>query len=218
MNKYYLHIDNSQQGPFTIEELRSKRVTEKTPVWMEGLPNWVDAGKLIDLGELFQSTPPPFESAALKGGKVVGKVFWQMLSVASIAFLCLIGIRLFSQWKSSQDGSIARSLFDNEKERTRNNISTYLTVGHSSYTYYALGGVKNVSIAVTNNSDYMPEHVKVKLSYIKADGGLWKDVILDFSYVPAKNQQTIPVPDTNRGVRVTNSWKSASSIPWSLRA
>ena len=64
--KYYLHNGVEQQGPFTIEELKVKGITKETPVWFEGITDWVKAGEVDELLVLFQTTPPPFKSSVNK--------------------------------------------------------------------------------------------------------------------------------------------------------
>jgi hypothetical protein len=59
MKKYYIGSDNKQSGPFTIEELKSIKITRDTLVWFEGLEDWKTAGSIPDLEALFASFPPP---------------------------------------------------------------------------------------------------------------------------------------------------------------
>jgi hypothetical protein len=61
MKKFYLHNGTEQQGPFDLEELRTKSVNKDTPIWYDGLTEWTTADKVDELKELIQSTtPPPF--------------------------------------------------------------------------------------------------------------------------------------------------------------
>ena len=62
MKEYYIYL-NQQEGPFTIEELRSKKISIQTPVWHEGLSNWTIVGDIPELRSLVKITPPPFEKA-----------------------------------------------------------------------------------------------------------------------------------------------------------
>lgn len=62
MKKYHIHNNGIESGPFTFEELKTKNIQSTTSVWFEGLANWIEAGKVEELKDLFQSsTPPPFE-------------------------------------------------------------------------------------------------------------------------------------------------------------
>ncbi|MBL7902991.1 MAG: DUF4339 domain-containing protein [Bacteroidia bacterium] len=61
MKIYFLHNGTEQQGPFDIEDLKTKNINKKTPIWHEGLENWTTADKIGDLKELFETkSPPPF--------------------------------------------------------------------------------------------------------------------------------------------------------------
>lgn len=61
MKKFYLHSGTDQQGPFDIEELKSKNITKETSIWHEGLSEWTTAKEIDELKDLFKTaTPPPF--------------------------------------------------------------------------------------------------------------------------------------------------------------
>ena len=61
MKKYYIHTGTEQQGPFDIEELKSKHITRGTSIWFEGLPEWIPADHVDELKVLIDlSSPPPF--------------------------------------------------------------------------------------------------------------------------------------------------------------
>ena len=59
MTKYYLHDGQNQAGPFTIEELKAKDLSQDTQVWKEGTPAWVKAESLEELKDIFLPVPPP---------------------------------------------------------------------------------------------------------------------------------------------------------------
>lgn len=54
--KIWIYADGRQQGPFELEELLDKHVTESTKVWYEGLPKWYPAGYLDELRPLLDGT------------------------------------------------------------------------------------------------------------------------------------------------------------------
>lgn len=54
--KIWIYIDGQQQGPYTLEELLDKPVTENTKVWFEGLPKWYPAGYLEEMRPLFDGS------------------------------------------------------------------------------------------------------------------------------------------------------------------
>ena len=61
MNVFFLHDGIQQQGPFNIDELKTKSISKDTPIWYEELPDWTTAENVDELKVLFESTnPPPF--------------------------------------------------------------------------------------------------------------------------------------------------------------
>lgn len=61
---YYLHNGNSQEGPFTLDEILKQPIKPSTPIWKEGEPEWQAAIKFSEFADLLASnqrqTPPPF--------------------------------------------------------------------------------------------------------------------------------------------------------------
>lgn len=53
--EYWIIINEQQQGPYTLEELATKAIVRETPVWHDGMPDWMPAG---DLPELASMLPP----------------------------------------------------------------------------------------------------------------------------------------------------------------
>lgn len=59
MNTYYLHNGIESSGPYTIEELAQKNISNTTPVWCPGMPDWKTAAEIDSLKPLLIPTPPP---------------------------------------------------------------------------------------------------------------------------------------------------------------
>jgi hypothetical protein len=58
--KYYYYANNDQQfGPFTIEELKSKRLKKSVLVWTDGMKEWASADSVGELKDILISEPPP---------------------------------------------------------------------------------------------------------------------------------------------------------------
>lgn len=55
---FHVAIDGQQQGPFTLDQLRSAGITPTTLVWASGMPQWSPASAVPALGALFQAPPP----------------------------------------------------------------------------------------------------------------------------------------------------------------
>lgn len=50
--KYWIYRDGLQRGPYTIEELADMGLQPDTPVWYEGLDNWITAAESPGLAPL----------------------------------------------------------------------------------------------------------------------------------------------------------------------
>jgi hypothetical protein len=73
MEKYYFIVqEGQQQGPFTLEQLKTKPLTRETKVWYQGLDGWKLIGEIPELSELEGFLPPP-----------VGNQQWQPLGSAN---------------------------------------------------------------------------------------------------------------------------------------
>jgi len=58
MQKFYIHLNNEQQGPFDLEELKSKNITPETLIWHEGMDNWQKANSIEALKDILKTVPP----------------------------------------------------------------------------------------------------------------------------------------------------------------
>lgn len=52
--EFYVFINDSQQGPFTLDQLASLDITPETEVWTEGMDDWKQAGDVPALTSLLQ--------------------------------------------------------------------------------------------------------------------------------------------------------------------
>ena len=57
MKKYFYSKGDTNQGPFSLEELKLESITNKSLIWFEGLEDWKEAKDFEELNELFESTP-----------------------------------------------------------------------------------------------------------------------------------------------------------------
>ena len=59
--KYYLHIDDKDVGPFTIEDLEAIGITPGTYVWHKGMPQWARVEKVEALAHLIVNDETPLQ-------------------------------------------------------------------------------------------------------------------------------------------------------------
>jgi len=63
MKIYFLYQNDTQEGPFSLDELRDRHITASTPVWTAGMKDWMPAGQVPELVHFFATaTPPPYHS------------------------------------------------------------------------------------------------------------------------------------------------------------
>jgi hypothetical protein len=74
MNKYYIVIDGSQQGPFTLEDLQEIEITTTTLVWTENMENWTEAKNIEELKSVIKKVPPPIPQPYDKPIKVEAEI------------------------------------------------------------------------------------------------------------------------------------------------
>jgi membrane protease subunit (stomatin/prohibitin family) len=63
MVQWYAFVNGAQFGPLNPQQLagaiQAGQVNAQTPVWRQGMPNWVAASQVPDLGWAFGAPPPP---------------------------------------------------------------------------------------------------------------------------------------------------------------
>ena len=90
----YIHRDGQQQGPYTLPQLSLMTLSPDTPVWYEGLSDWMPAGQAPVTAPLFAGdgthVPPPpgagTPGANAAAGKPSSYLGW---AVASCILCCL---------------------------------------------------------------------------------------------------------------------------------
>ena len=59
MKQYYLIINGEKSGPFTIDQLATQHITPETPVWTEGMSDWMPAQQVAELSSLIAAPQMP---------------------------------------------------------------------------------------------------------------------------------------------------------------
>jgi hypothetical protein len=63
VTQYFVSVNGQQAGPFNMQQLQQMvtggQLQRNTFVWKQGMQNWEEASKLIDLQNLFGAMPPP---------------------------------------------------------------------------------------------------------------------------------------------------------------
>lgn len=82
--EYYVLINGVKQGPFSMEELRTKGLSRDSMIWKIGQSQWLPAYQVPELSELVSEIPP--EPPTIK--KVMPKT-WLVESILATIFCCL---------------------------------------------------------------------------------------------------------------------------------
>jgi len=72
--KYYIVVDEKQEGPFSIEELKNKNIKRNTLVWTENMEDWMEAKNIVELEIILKKSPPPIPSKIDKPLKVEAEI------------------------------------------------------------------------------------------------------------------------------------------------
>lgn len=127
MKKYFLHINNETFGPFDLEELKARKVTEKTPVWFVGLEHWKTAQEIPELTSLFLAIPPPitsFSTIPTTAKVEQKKEEWNIWGVSKTTVLIVAGVVTFTTativFKSVQENRSRDLIFKNHQTDVEN--------------------------------------------------------------------------------------------------
>lgn len=66
--KYFIIVNDAQQGPYTVEELRQRHIASETLVWAEGMQQWTPAWQVEELKPLFYETTNAQQAASAQPG------------------------------------------------------------------------------------------------------------------------------------------------------
>ena len=99
MKKYYIHQNDRQEGPFSLEELRGKHLTGEIPIWHDGLPEWTTVKNLAEVNELIPLAPPPFKNKPFTST-------WGFLKFAAIVFLLSLGIMAINSTVNKSNSNV----------------------------------------------------------------------------------------------------------------
>lgn len=91
MLQYYYTDGKERFGPFTLDQLRERNISESTLVWKDGLPDWVPARNLSDLESFFvasTSGPPPIKVPYTNHLMLVPPKNWLIESILLTLLCC----------------------------------------------------------------------------------------------------------------------------------
>ncbi len=90
----YIHRNGQQQGPYTLPQLKMMTLTPDTPVWYEGLTDWMPASQAPLTAGLFNAgpvppTPTPTPGMTSQPGNGIKPPSYLGWAIASCILCCL---------------------------------------------------------------------------------------------------------------------------------
>lgn len=217
MKEYYIHNGKDNRGPFNIEELKDQKITKDTPVWSNGMQDWKKAGEVDELKSILSNNPPPLkklQKSEYQKPKKSNFFKYLIIAIGLIAFLA-IGSNIISEETIYQENTILEEE-DYFNIQIRNNITSLIQVSTNQYSVDAFGGISNLDIIVTNNTDFTIDEITVAIAYIKKNDGVFKTEYLTFNNLPPMQNKSLSAPDSNRGLSVKLTKQSITSTDLNL--
>jgi cell division protein FtsB len=122
MSKFYIHIDDQQQGPFTTDELKDLKIARETMVWFEGEEDWKKAVEIEELQEIFKSIPPPLVNKEIEDAKISidkEKPSRKKKGLTVVVFVILLIGALGSYWYIIQQAKQVEMLRQIEEQKIK---------------------------------------------------------------------------------------------------
>ncbi|MGZ3813583.1 MAG: hypothetical protein ACXVA0_17765 [Mucilaginibacter sp.] len=153
----------------------------------------------------FSSVPPITPSVQQPEVEKKGSSVFRKFVIAIVIVIVVLFLISQAQKRSKQNEVEAL------KTEIRNNIKSYVTASGSSYNYRLIGGISDFKVTVTNNTDFSLDMVKVRVAYLKQNGGVYKYEELSFPNISPHNEMTLAAPDSDRGTQVQYEIETISS-------
>jgi len=211
---YFIHDGTGQLGPFTIEELKGKGILSTTPVWKEGLIDWVQASSLDELKGIFIQSPPTFkiqnspsrlpsslisitEKIGFKLGKFLG---WSGL----ILILLLLGVFLYNKAHTpAYYTSTSASILDPERSYPK-----AFLVANGTYHPNFWGTKEEIDGTVTNkatHTNYKDVHVSV-IFYSQTNSVISTQEYILYDYFPYGSTKAFSLKVDKPAAAATCGW------------
>lgn len=138
MRTYYINNGNENGGPFTIEELRSQKISTATLVWYNGMDEWKYAIEIEELEPFFKVEPPPIKQTE-RSRKQIDKSPSTILGlkkshfvlvivfVVIMVFVLILNIIQFNK-RSVLDARNKQTELGNEKVKLEQKVATELRI------------------------------------------------------------------------------------------
>lgn len=224
MKKYYLHNGKEQEGPFSVDDLKSKQINRDTPIWYEGISEWTTAEKIDELKELIKTTPPPINKQTAqketqqpekpvkpKKKRKIGKIIAIIITIIIVIFLIIGGFYVaYEVGRYSNGETCSESQQNDDPTLHELNTPTYYLTVTGKYEENFWGDEFDISLAITNNATSVTyKDAVIKVTYYTKTGtvlGEKKHVVYE-----------IFPPNSTKVVELTiDNYENVSSLGWEV--
>jgi hypothetical protein len=109
---------------------------------------------------------------------------------------------LTEQSNADQERKRINSANTAKNMKYRNNWYNYINASSNSYSYSEIGGISDLEVIITNQTEYMLDEVEVLVSYVKTNGYNFKTETVTVYNIPANGTKSATAPESNRGTSV----------------
>ncbi len=89
------------------------------------------------------------------------------------------------------------------KKYLRDHWRDFIKVTRSSFTYREAGGIWDLYIVATNNTEFTIDNISVSIGYIKKNGQVYKSEEINTGQIPPHSTTKTRAPNSDRGTRVS---------------
>lgn len=109
--------------------------------------------------------------------------------------------------------------FVDRREYFRRNWKQYISLNTGDYRTGFLGGIRDLKVAVRNQTEYPLDNVVIAVQYLRSNGEVFKTEQYTIHNIPAKGVQSVTASDSRKGskvqVRLISITSQAMNFCWS---
>lgn len=109
-------------------------------------------------------------------------------------------IRKMQQARAASE--LLQPTFIDQQKYYRQNWKNYIRLSVNDYQTGFLGGINNIKIKISNQTDYAIDEVTAIVRYFRANGQLFKTENIRFGNIPPQKSRRITAPDSRRGMSI----------------
>lgn len=218
---YFINDGTRQLGPFTIDQLKEKGLLNTTPVWREGLSEWVQASSLPELQFAIAQSPPIFYGqrstslfrptdvqATQKPSFNFGKLLGQILM---FTILALLG--MFIYFRLSHPTFHANPVFNIPIIDPEHANPSQFLIANGTYRPNFWRTKEEISGTITNSAahtNYKDVHIRL-VFYSQTKSVISSQEYIIYEYVPYGSTQAFSLTVDKPAAAATCGWTAIAA-------